>query len=105
MRELKGYVHIHSHYSYDGVDSIEKIARFFRKKGYRFVCLTEHADDFSNDKMDSFVNECRRCSDPDLLVIPGLEYRCNNLVHLLAIGVDQYHEGIPRPCSQTGGDI
>lgn len=89
-KEIRGYIHIHSNYSYDGVNSIAELSRFFKKKGYDFICLTEHADDFSQGKMTSYVEECRRSSSSGFEIIPGLEYRCKDLVHVMAIGVDQY---------------
>jgi predicted metal-dependent phosphoesterase TrpH len=90
MRECKGYIHVHSNYSFDGKNSIEDLAEFFKAKAYRFICLTEHADDFNQAKMTSFVNECAKYSISSFTVVPGLEYRCGDLVHLLGIGTTEY---------------
>lgn len=88
--EIKGYLHVHSDYSYDGKNSVEEIADFFKAKGYKFVCLTEHADDFSQPKMVSFLKECEKYSSRGFTVVPGLEYRCRDRVHVLGIGMSQH---------------
>lgn len=89
-KRIKGYAHIHSIYSYDGSNSIAELSSFFKQRGYQFIYLTEHADDFDENKMKAYVAECRRLSSPELTIVPGLEYRCRELVHILALGVDQY---------------
>jgi hypothetical protein len=108
IKETKGYIHVHSHYSHDGKNSIEELSRFFMAKDYRFICLTEHADDFNQVKMASFLKECAKCSSSNFTVVPGLEYRCRDLVHLLGIGMTQYcpvdHPAdVARFIKQNGG--
>jgi hypothetical protein len=107
-KEIKGYIHVHSHYSYDGKNSIEELAKFFVAKNYRFICLTEHADDFNQAKMASFVKECAKYSSMHFTVIPGLEYRCRDLVHLLGIGTTEYYSAdhpvdVARIIKKNGG--
>lgn len=92
MKSVRGMLHVHSNYSYDGDNSIAEISFFFKSKGYHFVCLTEHGDDFTQDKMDAFFTECEANSRHDFIVIPGIEYRCNDEIHLLVIGSKKLYQ-------------
>ena len=85
-----GIMHIHTDYSYDGRDSLQEVARLAKRKGYGFLLLTEHNDDFSDEKMQRFVAECERLSTNDLIIVPGLEVNCDFGRHLLAIGIKKY---------------
>ncbi len=86
----KGIIHTHSDFSYDGNDSVEDIANFLKQRGYSFICLTEHDDDFDHNKMARYVSACKNASDENFQVVPGLEFRCNNRMHILGIGIEEY---------------
>lgn len=88
--KVRGIIHFHSDFSYDGYNSIPGIVDFFKTNGYSFVCLTEHDDDFDNEKMDRYINVCRDASDSSFYVVPGLEFRCENRVHILGIDIKKY---------------
>lgn len=51
------------------------------------MLLTEHNDDFNDDKMKKLVEECEDLSTVDLMVIPGLEVNCDYGRHILAVGI------------------
>ena len=85
-----GILHVHSNLSYDGRNTLAEIAFLGRSRGYRFVGMSEHSDTFDPQKMAYLVNECRRLSDASFLMIPGLEFTCDNRLHLLALGIDSY---------------
>ena len=87
MKDLKGIIHVHSNYSYDGQHSIDEIAQFGRKRGYSFIGMTEHSDTLDEEKVALYVEECRRVSSPDCLIIPGIEFSCDNNLHLIGLGV------------------
>lgn len=87
---LKGLLHIHSSYSYDGKNTLEEVVDFAKKKGYKFLFLTEHSDFFNADKFKSLVNDCNALSGNDFIVFPGIEYRCDNNLHLLCIGIKTF---------------
>ena len=40
--------------------------------------------------MADLVDECRRLSDGSFLMLPGLEFTCDNRLHLLALGIERY---------------
>lgn len=84
-------MHVHSTYSFDGTMSPGQIKELCRKRKTDFVVLTEHADGkhFTPEKMGEMVEECRRLSNDEFLLIPGLEFDCDGM-HILAIGVEEY---------------
>jgi hypothetical protein len=87
-----GIYHIHSDYSYDGVNNLEKIAEWGEKTGLRFIFLTEHDLGFDQVKFDRFRDDCEKYSR-DILLVPGIEYEVIHLgeiVHIGAIGVSRF---------------
>ena len=71
-KPLRGIVHVHSNYSYDGHNSLEEIARYARTRGYHFVGMTEHSDTFDRSRMRDYVQDCARMSTSECLLIPGI---------------------------------
>jgi len=92
MKSLRGIIHIHSHFSYDGSNTIEEWALFLKEKGYDFVCFTEHDDYFDHHKMIQLVEDCKRVCTDTFQAIPGIEFRCKNTVHILGIGIRSYRQ-------------
>lgn len=90
QKTIKGVIHFHSNYSYDGHDRIQDIVAFLRNRGCSFVFLTEHDDDFTDLKMERFVEDCEAASSEDFLVVPGIEFRCGNKVHILGLGLKNF---------------
>jgi hypothetical protein len=89
-KSLRGIVHVHSNYSYDGHNSLEEIARDARSRGYAFVGMTEHSDTFDHLRMRDYVRDCARVSTSECLVIHGIEFRCGKDLHLVGVGVGGY---------------
>ncbi|MCH8148512.1 MAG: hypothetical protein IH987_11045 [Planctomycetes bacterium] len=52
--------------------------------------MTEHSDTLDEKVVALYVKECRRVSSPDFLIIPGIEFSCDNNLHLLGLGTRQY---------------
>jgi predicted metal-dependent phosphoesterase TrpH len=86
----RGIIHVHSIFSYDGVHTLDELATFGRKCGYSFIGVTEHSDTFDHAKMALFVEECRRLSDEEFLVIAGIEFSCAGNLHLIGLGISQF---------------
>ncbi len=84
-----GIVHVHSDYSHDGLDSLERLREFAVERGLSFVGLTDHAEDLEPDEFEHYVFHCRSISDQSVQLIPGLEYRFPGFpgLHLLALGL------------------
>jgi hypothetical protein len=88
-RKLKGALHIHSSISYDGIMSVEQLSFFFKKKNFDFVLLTEHSENVSTGVMNKLIDECKRFSSSEFLIIPGLEFRCQDDLHILGLGINK----------------
>lgn len=84
---VKGIVHVHSHFSRDGLCSIADLAGFARESGFQFVGLTDHAEDLTPEDMKSMRRQCEKHSDESCVIIPGLEFRCSRDIHILGLGV------------------
>ncbi len=91
-RKLRGAPHVHSSVSYDGTMSIEEICSFFRRKKFDFVLIAEHSENISNGVMTKLIDECKRFSSSEFLIIPGLEFRCRDDLHILGFGVSKIFE-------------
>lgn len=87
---FKGIIHVHSNLSYDGQHSLNEIAAFAKKRGYSFVGMSEHSDTLDAEKVAAYVKECECVSTPECLIIPGIEFTCENNLHLLGFGMKDY---------------
>ena len=104
MPEFRGAFHLHSRYSYDGQIPLQEMAPMLKEKGYSFGLMSEHAYDrakkrfLTREEFQKFIEDCRRYSSPDFLLVPGLEFACyDNKVHLLTTP-------LPRAFSLEGLD-
>jgi len=105
---LRGIVHAHSLYSFDGRHTLPEISRAARNSGLSFVCMTEHSDTLDPSRVAEFVAECESLCGPDFLMIPGIEFTCQDNLHLLGIGVRSYDPSqdsvyLSHFIEQTGG--
>ena len=97
QKKFRGLIHIHTTYSYDGTLPLTDIVIQVKNRRYDFILLTEHAEDFNDEKMQSFVDECTKVTNENFLVIPGLEFNINDEIHILGIGIKKYiHERDPE---------
>ena len=79
--------HIHSDWSYDGSWPLEKLAAAFARRGCRILLMTEHDRGFSQTRLDDYRVACMRASNPEMLLVPGLEYSdATNTIHILTWG-------------------
>jgi hypothetical protein len=87
-----GVIHVHSDYSHDCRDSLERLREFALEHDLGFVALTDHAEDLDQRRFDEYVANCRALSDQRVRLIPGLEFRFDGFpgLHLLAIGVRRW---------------
>lgn len=84
---LKGALHIHSTFS-DGEFTLAEIRQVFLAAGCQFACVTDHADHFAGDpaKLAAYVAVCQALSDDRFQFIAGLEYTCEDRMHVLGYG-------------------
>lgn len=97
QKKFRGLIHIHTTYSHDGTLPLADIVILVKNRRYDFILLSEHAEDFDDEKMQSFVAECTKVTNENFLVIPGLEFKINDEIHILGIGIQNYiHERDPE---------
>jgi len=85
---LKGAIHIHSTYS-DGEFSLPELRGLFTAEGCRFVCMTDHAEAFDEHSLAAYMEECSALSDAKFRFIHGLEYECEQRMHILGYGAEK----------------
>jgi predicted ATP-grasp superfamily ATP-dependent carboligase len=86
---VKGIVHCHTTYSFDGAVNLSELCAMLRREGFGFVALTEHARGISAADYERFVQACRDESSPSFIAIPGLELRFANGLEIAGIGISK----------------
>ena len=87
--EIKGVIHVHSTYSYDGKESLRSLRDFLLKKGMTFCCVTEHTNEMTIEQAQLLVQECKALSGSQFVFIPGFEVPYKN-AHILLIGTEMF---------------
>ena len=82
---LKAALHVHSTYS-DGEFTLAGLKRIFTDDGCSVVGITDHADSFDEPKLADYISECAYLSDNRFLFLCGLEYGCEEQMHILGYG-------------------
>lgn len=82
-----GALHIHSTYSADGTWPLARLKTVFKEEGYHFLGMAEHAEGLDREKREAWLAECEALSDPDFVIIPGLEFSVGPGIHILGLGV------------------
>jgi hypothetical protein len=84
---MRGVLHIHSMFS-DGEAPLDRVVQTFEAAGVEFMAVSDHAEVFSDDRMERYVALCEALSSASLLVIPGLEFALKGgTIHILGYGV------------------
>lgn len=100
-----GIIHVHSNYSHDGLDTLERLRDFALDRGIGFIGMTDHAEDFDPPRYVEFQEHCSSLSDDSVSIIAGLEYRFSGYpgLHLLALGLSRMIEPTTPEdfCQQT----
>lgn len=89
-----GAIHMHSDYSHDGRDTLERLREVALERGIGFVGMTDHAEDFDRDRYLEYQARCRGLSDAAVRIIAGLEFRFGGFpgLHLLALDLREWIE-------------
>jgi hypothetical protein len=83
---LRGALHLHTTYS-DGELTLAELRAALRGAGCRFAFVTDHAEYFDEARVEGYRRECASRSDADFLLIPSLEFDCENRMHILGYGI------------------
>jgi len=86
---VKGAVHVHSNLSHDGKLSLAEVASFYRAHNFNVVAIGEHSQDMDDARISALIAECDANSDASFRMIPGIEFTCDNGMHILGVGVTQ----------------
>ena len=92
MIQHTGVLHVHSTYSRDGHHPLHEIVAFGRRRGFRFICMTEHAESLTPTSFGSYLAECRHLSSSECCLVPGLEIDCTDGLHMMGLGLTSYVE-------------
>ncbi len=82
---LKAALHVHSTYS-DGEFTLAELKQVYRDAGCSVVCMTDHAESFDEEKLADYRRGCEALSDDELQFVCGLEYECEQRMHILGYG-------------------
>jgi hypothetical protein len=85
---IEGALHVHSSLSHDGQMTVAEIAAFYHARGYHFVCMAEHSEDMDAVKLKALRHCAAAVSDEEFCMVPGLEYRVSDALHIAGIGCD-----------------
>ena len=92
---VRGIIHCHSRFSYDGKLELGDLCSLLRNEGFDFVALTEHTLGLDPSRYREVVDACRQHSDDKFLAIPGLEFRCENGLEMAGLGLSEWLEDKP----------
>jgi hypothetical protein len=84
---IRGALHVHSTLSHDGTLAIPELVSWYRKYGYRFIALGEHAQDMDEAKIAILKQQSVENSSSEFCVIPGLEFACKGGLHIVGLGM------------------
>jgi hypothetical protein len=82
---LQGALHLHSTWS-DGEFTLAELRDVLSAAGCRFACVTDHADHFDGDSLTAYLAECEALSDDQFRFVAGLEYPCEQRLHIAGYG-------------------
>lgn len=84
---IRGALHIHSTLSRDGTMTIADLAAYFKDKGYHFLAMGEHAEDMTEAKVQTLIEQSAAASSADFCVIAGVEFAVTKQIHIVGVGV------------------
>ena len=86
---LRGFVHIHSDIQ-EGQLTISELAELHRRRGYDFICITDHTDELTAERYRESSALCHSLSDERFLCLYGVEGATRSGPHLMAISPGEF---------------
>jgi hypothetical protein len=83
---VRGALHVHSKLSHDGTLTIRELVQFYRRNGYQFLAMGEHAEDLDETKVKRLYDESVESSNETFCVIPGIEFAGDKGIHIVGLG-------------------
>ncbi len=83
---IRAALHLHSTYS-DGELTLSELRALLSGAGCRLAFVTDHAEAFGPADLAAYVADCERLSDDAFRFIAGLEFGCEDRMHVLGYGV------------------
>lgn len=84
---IRGALHVHSKLSRDGTMTMAELVQWYRRAGYQFLAMGEHAEDLDEAKVQALRDESIENSNDAFCLIPGIEFAGNNDIHIVGLGV------------------
>lgn len=81
-------LHLHSTYS-DGELTLSQLRAVLSGAGCALACVTDHAEAFGPAGLAAYVAECERLSDDAFRFVAGLEFGCEDRMHVIGYGVTE----------------
>jgi len=94
-RQVRGVLHIHSSWSYDGELELPQLRELLLGTGYSFAGLSEHMPPMTRGEFADLTATCLAHSDDEFCFIPGVEYAAGSGHHLLIWDTGQLP--LPKP--------
>lgn len=85
MTIVRAVLHVHSTWS-DGEFTLAELRDVLLAEGVQRVAMADHADTFDARKATAYVAECRSLSDQAFRFVPGLEFSCQDRMHIVGYG-------------------
>jgi hypothetical protein len=85
-RLVKCALHVHSSWS-DGEFTLTELRDVFIAEGVSIVAMADHDYAFSQESLVQYVGACAAASDANILFVPGLEFECDDRMHIVGFGV------------------
>jgi predicted metal-dependent phosphoesterase TrpH len=83
---INAALHLHSTYS-DGELTLGQLRTVLSGAGCALACVTDHAEAFGPASLAAYVAECERLSDDAFRFVAGLEFGCEDRMHVIGYGV------------------
>jgi hypothetical protein len=82
---LRGALHVHSVYS-DGEFTLPELRQTLQEEGCAFAFVADHAQYFDEVRLAEYTRELERLSDSTFTFVPGLEFECEQRLHIVGYG-------------------